>query len=238
MLTDVTRRHAELYRDLRDAHPRLFAACASTAARSPMPWRRKLLYPVVYGGRPRTAGRAARQALARRAPPLDAAALVARSGRGAPERLRRRGEEPPTVDRGRRRDQHAGLDPDEHPCGAERAGGRCRSTSTSTTVGHAPPRPTIRTNAGVEPARAAATGPRQRPGQRDERHQQRETCITLVDPAEAVAEQHPTMSGASPNDRDRGQRPDRRRCAASPIDRQPLRTVRPARPRAGRSSRG
>jgi hypothetical protein len=54
MLTGARRRHVELYRDLRSAHPRLFAELPAHRRRSPMPWRRKLLYPVVYGGRPRT----------------------------------------------------------------------------------------------------------------------------------------------------------------------------------------
>ena len=54
MLTGARRRHVELYRDLRAAHPRLFAQLGEHRRRSPMPWRRKLLYPVVYGGRPRT----------------------------------------------------------------------------------------------------------------------------------------------------------------------------------------
>jgi glycosyltransferase involved in cell wall biosynthesis len=54
MLTGARRRHVELYRNLRDAHPRLFAELREHRRRSPMSWRRKLLYPVVYGGRPRT----------------------------------------------------------------------------------------------------------------------------------------------------------------------------------------
>jgi glycosyltransferase involved in cell wall biosynthesis len=54
MLTGVKRRHVEAYRDLREAHPRLFAELREHRRRSPMPWRRKLLYPVVYGGRRRT----------------------------------------------------------------------------------------------------------------------------------------------------------------------------------------
>ena len=54
MLTGARRRHVDLYRNLRDAHPRLFAELREHRRRSPMPWRRKLLYPVVYGGRPRT----------------------------------------------------------------------------------------------------------------------------------------------------------------------------------------
>lgn len=54
MLTEVRRRHPERYRELRRAHPRLFADLARHRRRSPMPWRRKLLYPIVYGGRRRT----------------------------------------------------------------------------------------------------------------------------------------------------------------------------------------
>ncbi len=54
MLTGARNRHAELYRDLRRAHPRLFAELGAHLRASPMPWRRKLLYPVVYGGRRRT----------------------------------------------------------------------------------------------------------------------------------------------------------------------------------------
>ena len=54
MLTEVRRRHPAQYRDLRRAHPALFAAIREHRRSSPMPWRRKLLYPVVYGGRRRT----------------------------------------------------------------------------------------------------------------------------------------------------------------------------------------
>jgi glycosyltransferase involved in cell wall biosynthesis len=54
MLTGARRRHVDLYRNLRDAHPRLFAQLREHRRRSPMSRRRKLLYPVVYGGRPRT----------------------------------------------------------------------------------------------------------------------------------------------------------------------------------------
>ena len=54
MLTEVRRRHPARYRELRSAHPRLFADLARHRRRSPMPWRRKLLYPFVYGGRRRT----------------------------------------------------------------------------------------------------------------------------------------------------------------------------------------
>lgn len=54
MLAAARRRHVALYRDLRRAHPRLFADRRRHRRASPMPMRRKLLYPVVYGGRPRT----------------------------------------------------------------------------------------------------------------------------------------------------------------------------------------
>jgi len=52
MLTGARGRHVELYGNLRSAHPRLFAELGQHRRRSSMPWRRKLLYPVVYGGRP------------------------------------------------------------------------------------------------------------------------------------------------------------------------------------------
>jgi glycosyltransferase involved in cell wall biosynthesis len=54
MLTGVKRRHVEAYGAIRRAHPALFADLRSHRRASPMPWRRKLLYPVVYGARPRT----------------------------------------------------------------------------------------------------------------------------------------------------------------------------------------
>lgn len=54
MLSAVRPRHVALYREMRRAHPRLFAELPRHRRVSPMPWRRKLLYPVVYGGRPRT----------------------------------------------------------------------------------------------------------------------------------------------------------------------------------------
>jgi glycosyltransferase involved in cell wall biosynthesis len=47
------RRHAELYAELRREHPRLFAELPSHRARSDLGRLRKLLYPVVYGGRTR-----------------------------------------------------------------------------------------------------------------------------------------------------------------------------------------
>ena len=54
MLTEVRRRHPERYRELRRAHPQLFVDLAAHRRRSSMAWRRKLLYPIVYGGRRRT----------------------------------------------------------------------------------------------------------------------------------------------------------------------------------------
>ncbi len=54
MLAAARGRHVELYRDLRAAHPRLFGDLRHHFRASPMPLRRKLLYPIVYGGRPRT----------------------------------------------------------------------------------------------------------------------------------------------------------------------------------------
>lgn len=54
MLGAVRERHVALYLQMRRAHPRLFADLPRHRRASPMPWRRKLLYPVVYGGRRRT----------------------------------------------------------------------------------------------------------------------------------------------------------------------------------------
>lgn len=53
MLTTAKRNHRELYRTLRARHPRLFAEVREHRRRSDMSAPRKLLYPVVYGGRPR-----------------------------------------------------------------------------------------------------------------------------------------------------------------------------------------
>jgi glycosyltransferase involved in cell wall biosynthesis len=47
------RRHPALYRELRRAHPRLFSELPAHRRRSELGTLRKLLYPVVYGGRPR-----------------------------------------------------------------------------------------------------------------------------------------------------------------------------------------
>lgn len=54
MLTEVKSRHRSAYLELRRSHPRLFAEIRRHRRASPMPWRRKLLYPFVYGSRPRT----------------------------------------------------------------------------------------------------------------------------------------------------------------------------------------
>lgn len=53
MLTQAKRNHRALYRQLRERHPRLFARIAEHRRASDMPAARRLLYPVVYGGRPR-----------------------------------------------------------------------------------------------------------------------------------------------------------------------------------------
>jgi glycosyltransferase involved in cell wall biosynthesis len=51
MLAGARANHRELYRDMRRAHPRLFADLARHRRASPMSRRRKVLYPFVYGGR-------------------------------------------------------------------------------------------------------------------------------------------------------------------------------------------
>ena len=48
---EAKRRHADIYRVLRDGHPALFAALAEHRRRSDLSFARKLLYPVVYGAR-------------------------------------------------------------------------------------------------------------------------------------------------------------------------------------------
>lgn len=53
MLTGAKANHRKLYRTLKASHPRLFADIAEHRRRSDLSARRKLLYPVVYGGRPR-----------------------------------------------------------------------------------------------------------------------------------------------------------------------------------------
>jgi glycosyltransferase involved in cell wall biosynthesis len=53
MLTAAKRNHRLLYRTLKERHPRLFAAIGEHRRASDMSPLRKLLYPVVYGGRPR-----------------------------------------------------------------------------------------------------------------------------------------------------------------------------------------
>jgi glycosyltransferase involved in cell wall biosynthesis len=47
------RSHLRRYRTLRNLHPALFADLRAHRRRSPLAWWRKLLYPVVYGWRPR-----------------------------------------------------------------------------------------------------------------------------------------------------------------------------------------
>ncbi|HEX8105975.1 MAG TPA: glycosyltransferase family A protein [Solirubrobacteraceae bacterium] len=54
MLNEVKSRHRAAYLELRSAHPRLFAEIRRHRRASPMPLHRKLLYPYVYGARPRT----------------------------------------------------------------------------------------------------------------------------------------------------------------------------------------
>ena len=46
-------RHAAIYQALRDGHPELFARLREHRRRSDLPPLRKLLYPIVYGGRAR-----------------------------------------------------------------------------------------------------------------------------------------------------------------------------------------
>jgi glycosyltransferase involved in cell wall biosynthesis len=55
MLTAAKANHRDLYRTLRSEHPLLFAQLAHHRRASPMSAPRKLLYPVLYGGRPRFA---------------------------------------------------------------------------------------------------------------------------------------------------------------------------------------
>jgi glycosyltransferase involved in cell wall biosynthesis len=53
MLDTARRRHREMYRGLKRAHPRLFGLVGENRRKSDLSLPRKLLYPVVYGGRPR-----------------------------------------------------------------------------------------------------------------------------------------------------------------------------------------
>jgi glycosyltransferase involved in cell wall biosynthesis len=53
LLTGSRRAHPELYARLKDDHPRLFADLAANRERSDLHAIRKLVYPVVYGGRRR-----------------------------------------------------------------------------------------------------------------------------------------------------------------------------------------
>lgn len=52
-LTRDKRRHRQIYRQLRAKHPRLFNDLPAHRRRSDLSRSRKLLYPFVYGGRPR-----------------------------------------------------------------------------------------------------------------------------------------------------------------------------------------
>ena len=53
MLDEARRRHHRMYRDLRRAHPKLFGNLGEHRRTSDLGRPRKLLYPIVYGGRPR-----------------------------------------------------------------------------------------------------------------------------------------------------------------------------------------
>lgn len=53
MLDTARRRHREMYRALRRAHPGFFESLGEHRRRSDLGRVRKLLYPLVYGGRPR-----------------------------------------------------------------------------------------------------------------------------------------------------------------------------------------
>lgn len=54
-LTAAKRQHRWLYRRIREDHPAVFGDIARHRRQSDLPRHRKLLYPVVYGGRPRFA---------------------------------------------------------------------------------------------------------------------------------------------------------------------------------------
>ena len=53
MLATDRRRHRTLYKRLRSLHPGLFSDLPRHRRRSDLGILRKLLYPVLYGGRPR-----------------------------------------------------------------------------------------------------------------------------------------------------------------------------------------
>ena len=55
LLTSARKRHRELYRSLRELHPGLFGQLREHRRRSDLSRPRKLLYPIVYGRRPRFA---------------------------------------------------------------------------------------------------------------------------------------------------------------------------------------
>ena len=53
MLHQAKREHQAIYRELQELHPKLFSELAEHRRRSDMPTYRKVLYPLVYGGRRR-----------------------------------------------------------------------------------------------------------------------------------------------------------------------------------------
>ncbi|HWH06466.1 MAG TPA: glycosyltransferase family 2 protein [Gaiellaceae bacterium] len=53
LLTRARKQHRSLYRTLRRLHPALFAQVGQHRRASDLSTRRKLLYPIVYGGRPK-----------------------------------------------------------------------------------------------------------------------------------------------------------------------------------------
>ena len=53
LLSNARRHHRRIYRGLKAAHPQLFAARRAHRRASDLPRHRKLLYPFVYGARPR-----------------------------------------------------------------------------------------------------------------------------------------------------------------------------------------
>jgi hypothetical protein len=55
LLHSSKRNHQKLYRTLRQRHPKLFSELPDSRRATDIGWRRRLLYPVVYGRRPRFA---------------------------------------------------------------------------------------------------------------------------------------------------------------------------------------
>ena len=53
LLSNARRHHRRIYRELKASHPQLFAARRAHRRASDLPRHRKLLYPFVYGARPR-----------------------------------------------------------------------------------------------------------------------------------------------------------------------------------------